>query len=120
MNLNSAQAVIAVLVYRYCDSQRKRIDLYTKHPHLPYSNYFLGMMMGTAILEKFNISLKDITHKNFETIKLFFETNRDRLYLDAMAKLENALQNLFPSGLDNIDPRRLSAIFRRGDLLDYL
>jgi hypothetical protein len=119
-DLNSAQAVIAVLIYRFCDNQRRKADLYNLHPHLSYSNYFIAMMIGKQLLIDLKISLPELTHKNFNEAKTFFESNKENLFNQANQKLEDALLNIFPQGLKNIEPRRLSATFRRGELLDYL
>lgn len=119
-DLNSAQAVLAVLIHRYCDTQRKRVELYSKYIHLPYSNYFIGYLIGKTILEEFKIPLKEVSHKNFNSIKNYFEKNKEKLFQDSIVKLENELPKLLPGKIQDIDPRRLSAVFRRGDLLSYL
>lgn len=36
-NLNAAQLVIAVLIFRYCDSQRKKVQLLLQYQHISYS-----------------------------------------------------------------------------------
>lgn len=119
-DLNSAQAVLAILIYRYCDNQRRKYELYEKHPHLPYSNYFIAMIIGDLILSDLNIKLPQLTHINFEKAKDYFEANREALFARANAALEDALKPFYPDGIQNIEPRRLSASFRRGELLEYI
>lgn len=121
-NINSAQLVVAVLIYRFCDSQRKRTTLRNDYPHIPYSNYFMSMIIGELLLEDFGISLNELTHQKFEEVKIYFESNKDYLFERANEKLITALAELYPTPNDytNIDKRRLSATFRRGDLLLYL
>lgn len=121
-NINSAQLVIAVLIYRFCDSQRKKIALRNDYPHIPYSNYFMSMIIGDLVLSDLNISLNDLTHQKFEEVKTYFETSKDHLFERANEKLITALAELYPIPNDytTIDKRRLSATFRRGDLLLYL
>jgi hypothetical protein len=119
-DLNSAQAVLAILIYRYCDNQRRKYELYEKHPHLPYSNYFIAMIIGDLVLFDLNIKLSQLTHVNFEKAKDYFETNKETLFARANTVLEDALKLFYPNGIQNIEPRRLSASFRRGELLEYI
>jgi hypothetical protein len=60
------------------------------------------------------------THINFEQAKAYFETNKEKLFGRATTVLEQALQPFYPDGIQNIEPRRLSASFRRGELLEYI
>jgi hypothetical protein len=119
-NLNSAQLIIAVLIFRYCDSQRKKHVLSRQYIHLPYSNYFLSMIMGDELLRKANLQLKELNHLNFNYIKEFFETHKEELYEKANEKLITALNNLYTEGYENVELRRLASTFRRGDLIDEL
>ncbi len=119
-DLNAAQAVLAILIYRYCDNQRRRYELYEKHPHLPYSNYFIAMIIGDLVLSDLNLQLPQLTHLNFEKVKEYFESNKESLFTRANVILEDALKPFYPDGIQNIEPRRLSASFRRGELLEYV
>lgn len=119
-NLNAAQAVLAVLIYRYCDNQRRKSELYAQHPHLPYSNYFIAMLMGNLLLQNLGIVLPQLTHVNFVQVKNYFETHKDELFIAANQHLETSLLVFFPQGINNVEPRRLSAAFRRGELLGEL
>jgi len=121
-DINGAQLVVAVLIYRFCDSQRKKTTLLNDYPHIPYSNYFMSMIIGDLLLNDLAISLKELTHQKFEEVKLHFDTNKDNLFERANKKLIAALDKLYPPSNDytSIDKRRLSATFRRGDLLLYL
>ena len=119
-NTNGAQLVLAVLMYRYCDVQRKKNSLRNSFPHIPYSNYFMAMMMGKLLLEELNFPLKELTHIEFNNAKDYFEQNKEKLFNTVNTKLVGALEKLYPDGYDKIDKRRLAATFRRGDLLSYL
>ncbi|MDR1594400.1 MAG: AIPR family protein [Prevotellaceae bacterium] len=119
-NINGAQLIIAVLIYRYCDVQRKKSSLSEKNPHIPYSNYFMAMFVGKLLLNKLNLTLEKLTHREFDNAKIYFETNKESLFNEANNKLINALKKLYPDGYENIDKRRLAATFRRGDLLELL
>ncbi len=113
---NAAQVVIAVLIYRFCDNQRRKVALIEEFPHIPYSNYFLSMIIGRLLLTQTQFALGQLTHKNFEQVKTYFETNKDELFNQANTILCNALTALYNEDYKNLDLLRLSAAFRRGDL----
>jgi len=119
-NINGTQLIMAVLIYRYCDSHRKIIRLFDNHKHLPYSNYFISMICSEILLEKFNITINQLTHLNFSEVNTYWDENKNDIYSLAVAKINNALLKLFPNGINEIDPRTLAATFRRGDLLAIL
>ena len=115
--INASQTVIAVKIYRHCDVKRKKRDLINKHPHLPYSNYFVSMIMGEILLKKNNISLNELTHRNLKEILGNLEQHIELYFQEAVQCIDDRLFMLFPNGLKDIDPRRIAATFRRGDLL---
>ncbi|MFN9340407.1 MAG: AIPR protein, partial [Candidatus Kapaibacterium sp.] len=115
-DLNAAQVVIAVLIYRYCDNQRRKVSLIEEFPHIPYSNYFMSMIIGKLLLSRTNVNLNQLTHKNFETVRNYFEANKDTLFSDANTILVNALNSLYKEDYKYLNMERLSSTFRRGDL----
>lgn len=117
---NAAQVVIAVLIYRFCDNQRRKVTLIEEFPHIPYSNYFISMIIGKLLLKKMNIPLEQLTHKNFVQVKTYFDTNRDTLFSEANTILVIALNRLYNEDYKNLEMPRLSAAFRRGDLLGQI
>jgi hypothetical protein len=117
---NAAQVVIAVLIYRFCDNQRRKINLIEVYPHIPYSNYFLSMIIGKLLLSKTQIKFGQLTHKNFEDVKTYFDTNKNELFNESNNILINALNELYNEDYKNLDILRLSAAFRRGDLFGQL
>jgi hypothetical protein len=121
-DINATQLLTAVFIYRFCDTQRKKIDLRTDFPHIPYSNYFMAMIMGDLLLKDLGLTLATLTHTVFERARSYFEDNKGALFERANAQLVNALNMLYPApnSYDKIDKRRLSATFRRGDLMEYL
>jgi len=116
-DINGAQLIIAVLMFRYCDSQRKKSDIILNHRHAPYSNYFISMICSKILLVDNNINTNQLTHQNFNKIEQYWIENRERVYQNAMKQIDDALAELYPEGITSIDPRRLAATFRRGDLL---
>jgi hypothetical protein len=119
-NINGSQLVIAVLIFRYSDLQRKKGELINDYPHIPYSNYFMAMIMGKMLLGDLEIPFDKLSHRNFEQTKEYFETNKEELYIRANNEIVRVLGELYPEGYDMIDLRRLAATFRRGDLMMYL
>lgn len=119
-NINGAQLVLAVLIYRFCDNQRRKSPLVATYPHLSYSNYFMAMLMAQILLDDLGIVFEKLSHKEFPKAKNYFEENKDALFDKANGVLIAALEKLYPSGYEKIDLRRLSATFRRGDLLALL
>jgi hypothetical protein len=118
--INGAQLVLAVLIYRFCDTQRKRSSLIDAQPHIPYSNYFMGMLVAQLLIADLKISFNDLNHNQFNMARSYFEENKEMLFNRANQKLVIALERLFPEGYQRIELRRLSATFRRGDLMSYL
>lgn len=120
-DINGAQTVIAVTIFRFSDSLRKRDLFLNQFPHLPYSTYFLSMLMGDYLLERHQLnSYIKIDHVNFDKIKKDFDDNRDHIFEKANLKLSSALNKLYPDGYTLVDLRRLAASFRRGDLLSII
>ncbi|MDR2383030.1 MAG: AIPR family protein [Prevotellaceae bacterium] len=121
-DINGALLIIAVLIFRYCDKQRKNAALLYDYPHIPYSNYFMAMIIGDLLLNDLKITSKQLTHLEFEKAKNYFEADKDSLFKRANEKLLAALENLYPAphNYKMIDKQRLSSTFRRGELLMYL
>ncbi len=121
--LNGAQLVLAVLIYRFCDNQRRKEALILQYPHIPYSNYFLSMIMAFIVLKDLKIDgVAKLTHLNFDEAKQYFEANKEQLFERSNQVLIKALNNICPEPrtYDKLELRSLSAIFRRGDLMEYI
>ena len=119
-NLNAAQMVIAVLIFRYCDNNRKKESkLDGIKEHRLYSQYFLSYMIGKQILKKSGITLQKITHINFNEIKNYFEQNKKLMYSKAEQAMVNILKDYFNNeSLSKIDGRTMAAAFRRFDIME--
>lgn len=119
-DLNAAQVVIAVLIYRYCDNQRRKSLLIDQFPHIPYSNYFMSMIIGKLLLLNTGIPLVKLTHQNFEEVKNYFENKKETLFEQANSILITALNSLYNEDYTKLNMERLSAAFRRGDLYNEI
>ncbi len=118
-NLNAAQMIMAVLIFRYCDSCRKRESKNAEiQAQRPFSKYFLSYMIGSRLLENQNISLDALTHINFEQVRNSFELNKESFYAEEEIRLVQILKKYFnQENIQNIDGRTMAAAFRRFDLL---
>jgi hypothetical protein len=116
-NLNGAQVVIAVLLFRIAENRRKR-PRESDPDAVRYGSCFYAMLMGAALLEDLGIRLSDLNHRNFEHARKLIETRGDAYFEDAIHAVENALRALYKD--ENISLQRLSATFRREDLIEKL
>lgn len=117
-NLNAAQAILASLIFRMVENERKRPEQKTPPLFLPYSSHYKAMLIGEALLKKKNTDLKALTHKNYEALLADVRENFDQYQVEAQRKIQSALNNLY--GENEISLQQLSATFRRGDLMQYL
>lgn len=119
-HLNAAQMVIAVLIFRYCDNNRKRFsEDGAIRAHRPYSQYFLAYMIGKQLLQNLNIKLDSLTHMNFEEVRKYFEENKALLYEKSEHQLTEILTDYFNNeSLGEIDGRTMAAAFRRFDIVE--
>jgi len=119
-NINAAQLVIAVNIFRFCDNLRRKENLIDDFPHMPYSNLFLSMIIGKLVLKDNGVVFNKLDHNSFTKIINYFETNKELLFERANNILINALNKYYSDGYQNIELRRLSATFRRGDLIELI
>ncbi|MCL2067066.1 MAG: AIPR family protein [Treponema sp.] len=119
-DLSAAQMIIAVLIFRMCDSYRKKIsDDPGIQAQRRYSHFLIATIIGINVLNHFSISVHQITHKNFFEIKKYFDTNRDELYNTAEQHLLTHLKRYFnKESLEDIDSRTMAAAFRRFDFVE--
>jgi hypothetical protein len=114
--LNAAQLVTAVLVFRAVESERRRPTRPNTPAYLPYASHFLAMLVGEELLAGAGVSgLAELNHLNFNPVREHLESHRDALYDAAVSRLDAALARLGVSTRESLP--RLAATFRRGDLL---
>jgi len=118
-DLNAAQTIIAVLIFRFCDNyRRKQAEDVETQAQRAYSQYFLAMIIGRQLLLKTGLALQQITHSNFVQIKDLFDQNKELLHQRAEAFLIVCLHEHLKSDLHGIDGRTVSAVFRRFDIVE--
>ena len=119
-NLNGAQAVLAVLIFRFVENERKRPSILDEIPDfLPYASHYLARIIGLFVIINGSVTdAKDISHREFTELVDLFEEKKAEFYTYAISLLKESLIALY--GDREITLQQLSATFRRGDLLYVL
>ena len=117
-NLNASQAVLAVIIFRTVETQRKKLTPDNPTNFLLYASHYISMLMGGNLLLEHSIKFDEISHRNFKDLLSIFETRHDEFYRNAIEKIQSALVACY--GERDISLQQLSATFRRGDLLEML
>ena len=115
--LNGAQAVIAALLHRHAENRRKRPPEHSPD-FLAYGSRFIAMLMGEYLLKEMDIALSQLDHRNFEAARKLVERESDDYLNRAAERIGEALGPLFTGRERTL--QRLSATFRRADLVDTL
>lgn len=115
--LNGAQIVIAVQLYRIAENRRKRPES-TDPDFVRYASCFIAMQMGQKLLADMKVQMKDISHQNFQSAQMLIDQNGDSYFNASLQDIKQALQDLY--GEQEISLQQLSATFRRGDLISRL
>jgi hypothetical protein len=116
--LNAAQALLAVLIFRFVENQRKRPDFENPPDFLLYASHYIAMIVGIRFISKKNLKIENISNRNFEELANSFEDEKTELYNGAIEILRKALSNLY--GPRQVSLQQLAATFRRGDLMEFL
>lgn len=116
--LNAAQAILAVLIFRDVENERKRPSAETPPAFMPYASHYISMLVGRELLHDQGIALKDVSHRNFAELLQRLQDNETNYHARAVKKVIDALKGCY--GDRDISLQQLSATFRRGDLLEML
>jgi hypothetical protein len=116
-DLNAAQVVIAVLLFRHAENMRRRPPEGSPD-FVSYASCFLAMLMGRYLLKDLGVGLDELSHLNFAAAKAKCEQDADRYFNGAVAAVGKAVKKLY--GDQTLSLQRLAATFRRGDLLEEL
>jgi hypothetical protein len=115
--LNGAQVVIAVLLFRHAENLRKRPPEGSPD-FMPYAGSFIAMIMGDLLIKDLGCKVSELDHRNFEKARQLIDEKKDLYTKKAIQKLKEAINDLHRDTAVSL--QRLSATFRRGDLLRYL
>ena len=116
-DLNGAQAVVAALLHRHAENHRKRPPE-DAPDFLAYGSRFLAMLTGRHLLNEMGIALGQLDHRNFAAARDLAQRKAGDYLARARAQIEDALAPLFRDRDRTL--QRLSATFRRADLVDTL
>ena len=115
--LNGSQAVIAALLHRQAEKHRKRPPD-NAPDFLAYGSRFIAMLMGRYLLEEMDIGLGDLNHRNFGIARDLVELRSSGYLSRAEKEISAALDPLLNGRKRTL--QRLSATFRRSDLVEML
>jgi len=116
--LNAAQALLATLIFRHVENERKRPSIEIPPNFLPYASHYISMLVGRKLLADKNLTLSDVSHLNFKDIHDTFEEQKLEYHLKSINDISIALKEFY--GEREISLQQLSATFRRGDLIEML
>lgn len=116
-DLNGAQTIIAVLLYRIAENRRRRPDG-SDPEFVRYASCFIAMQMGRRLLRDLGVSLAGLDHRNFAQAVNLVEQNGIAYFNKSLPDVKSALESLY--GNVEISLQQLSATFRRGDLIQKL
>ncbi len=116
-DLNGAQAVIAALLHRHAENRRKRPPD-DAPDFLAYGSRFIAMLMGRYLLEEMGITRNQLDHRNFDRARTLVERKSADFVSRAEKDISAALEPLFHGRERTL--QRLSATFRREDLIEML
>ncbi|TAA74712.1 MAG: AIPR protein [Candidatus Electronema aureum] len=116
-DLNGAQVIIAVLLFRIAENRRKRPEADAPE-FIRYSSCFAAMLMGDSLLSEMGIQLNQLDHRTFENARKLIENKGDEYHSAAITKIKEALLALYND--QDVSLQRLAATFRRGDLIEKL
>lgn len=117
-NLNAAQALLAVTIFRDVEGRRKK-NLPDAPVFTPYSSHYASMIIGRRLLAEAGLSgSAGIDHRTLDSLLSLYEEKKDSFYQEATQAIQSALNACY--GNREISLQQLSATFRRGDLLAIL
>lgn len=117
-DLNAAQAILAVLIFRDAENERKRPSVDAPPPFMPYASHYISMLVGRKLLYDQGIGLNKVSHRNFPELLDRLQQNKTDYHAQAVAKVNDALKKYY--GERDVSLQQLSATFRRGQLLEML
>ena len=118
VDLNAAQALLAVLIFRAVEKARRHPEMPRPPDFLPYASHHIALLIGRALLRDRQVTVEQVSHRNYGALAAAFRAGRAAYYRNAVDGVEQALR--FCYGNREVSPQQLAATFRRGDLLEIL
>ncbi|MCK2088039.1 AIPR family protein [Thauera aromatica] len=116
-DVNGAQVIVAVLLYRIAENHRRRPSS-DDALLVRYASCFIAMRMGQRILKALKLPLSGLTHRVFDEAKRYIETHGEDDFARSAEDIQRALDDLY--GSKAVSTLQLSATFRRGDLIQKI
>ena len=116
--LNAAQALLAVMIFRAVENERKRPTQANPAEFLPYASHYISMLIGRNLLSDQVVAFQEVSHRNIKVLLDAFEAQQTYYHQQAITEIKKALSACY--GERPISLQQLSATFRRGDLLEML
>lgn len=117
-SLTGTELIAATLLYRIAENKRKRPDADAPE-FIPYAPCFLAMRMGEYLIRDLLLPVgSPLDHRQLERTKQLILANGEHYFQNAQADLAVALSTLYGGSKPSL--QRLSATFRRGDLIEEL
>lgn len=115
--LNGAQVIIAVLLYRIAENRRRRPAI-DDPVFVRYASCFIARKMGKHLREDMNAWPVDkLDHRNFQQAVTLIEQKGEDYFQQSVGEIAQQLQDLYGRDISNISLQQLSATFRRGDII---
>ena len=118
-DLNGAQAIIAALLHRHAENRRKRPPE-DAPDFLAYGSRFIAMLTGRYLLQDMEIDLARLDDQSFHRAETLIRNNISSYLSRAETAISEALDQLLPNNGQGQTLQRLSATFRRADLVEML
>ncbi|PIW00821.1 MAG: abortive phage resistance protein [Deltaproteobacteria bacterium CG17_big_fil_post_rev_8_21_14_2_50_63_7] len=116
--LNGAQTVVAVLLFRITENHRRR-PTPSDPQFVRYASCFAAMQMGRRLLVDLGKrEFSGLDHRNFAQAKGLIEREGEAYFNLAVGDIQAALARLY--GGRDVSLQQLAATFRRGDLIEVL
>lgn len=119
--LNAAQLVLAVLIWRQVENKRKHgyPQGYGKDVFIPYASNVISMLVGKALLAELDLPLPKLKPTNFDLAHEVLEKNKDSYYEQAIEQVHQSLKSIGVR-VEADSLQRIAATFRRSDLITEL
>ena len=114
--LNAAQMILAVRIFRFCDAERKKKAADPEKNMLRrYDSYLKAALLGCLLLKEMGIILPSLTLQDYQRASEYLESNKSQLY----SRIENTVLTCIKEHLSclqdqlmKVDGRKIASAFR--------
>ena len=116
-SLTGAQTVIATLIVRVAEAQRRRPPAHSP-ACLAYGSFFAAMLMGKYLLDELGIRQNQLNHNQFNAARTKLDEKSDEYFARAMTTINSAVTDHFGGREPSL--QELASVFRSGALMGRL